>query len=55
MVHIIKNFDEISTQYKAIFCDLWGCIHNGKESFANSLKALLKYKKNGGVVIFSTN
>ena len=55
MAHIIKNFDEISTQYKAIFCDLWGCIHNGKESFTNSLKALLKYKKNGGVVILLTN
>ena len=55
MTNILNNFAEISNQYKSVFCDLWGCLHNGKESFQKSLDALLEFKKNGGVVILLTN
>ena len=55
MINIISKFNQISTRYKSVFCDLWGCLHNGKESFDDSLKALLSFKKNGGIVILLTN
>lgn len=55
MVQIINNFSEIAQHYKAIFCDLWGCLHNGKKSFTKSLEALRSYKSNGGYVILLTN
>lgn len=55
MINIISDFTKISSQYKSVFCDLWGCLHNGKESFQQSLKALASFKNNGGVVILLTN
>ena len=55
MGNIIKNFNQIAHNYKAIFCDLWGCIHNGRESFKEGLEALLKFRNSGGYVILVTN
>ena len=55
MGRIIKNFNQIAHNYKAIFCDLWGCIHNGRESFKAGLEALLKFRNSGGYVILVTN
>ncbi|MGY9053287.1 MAG: TIGR01459 family HAD-type hydrolase, partial [Rhodobacterales bacterium] len=33
MTNIIENLSEISTNYDAVFCDLWGCLHNGVEPY----------------------
>ena len=55
MENIIKNFNQIAHNYRAIFCDLWGCIHNGRESFQESLEALLQFRNTGGRVILVTN
>ena len=55
MTNIVSSFEQISNRYKSVFCDLWGCLHNGKESFHKSLEALLNFKENGGVVILLTN
>ena len=55
MVKIINDFQVISSKYEAVFCDLWGCIHNGKESFKDSIKALLRFRNRGGKVILLTN
>lgn len=55
MVKIINEFNQISARYKSVLCDLWGCLHNGKESFEKALETLLSFKENGGVVILLTN
>jgi len=55
MGNIIKNFNQVAHNYKAIFCDLWGCIHNGRESFKEGLEALLQFRNKGGYVILVTN
>ena len=55
MVKIIDRFSEISNDYRALFCDLWGCIHNGQQSFKKALDALFNFRKNGGYVILLTN
>ena len=55
MGRIINKFEEISYNYKAIFCDLWGCLHNGREKFFDGVEALMTFKKRGGIVILLTN
>ena len=55
MIHTIECFAEIAQKYKAIFCDLWGCLHNGKESFQKALEALYDFRRAGGYVLLLTN
>ena len=55
MTNIIASFSEISDKYNAVICDLWGCLHNGVESFPEALKALEKFKASKGKVVLVTN
>jgi HAD superfamily hydrolase (TIGR01459 family) len=55
MTRIIENFDEISANYDAVFCDLWGCLHNGKRPFVDAVRALSKFRDGGGLVLLLTN
>ena len=55
MKNIINKLSEISTNYDAIFCDLWGCLHNGIEPFEEAIFALESYTKSGGIVHLLTN
>lgn len=55
MTRLIKSLTEISTNYDALFVDLWGCVHNGIEAFPDAVKALQDYRKTGGKVILVTN
>ena len=55
MTNVIANFSEISDKYNAVICDLWGCLHNGLESFPESLKALEKFKSSYGKIVLVTN
>ena len=52
---MIRTFSEISDQYTAIICDLWGCLHDGVKSFPKALKALEDFKATDGKVILVTN
>ncbi|MEX3014399.1 TIGR01459 family HAD-type hydrolase [Gymnodinialimonas hymeniacidonis] len=55
MTRIIENLAEISGMYDAVFCDLWGCVHNGVEPFAEAVEALRAFKTQGGTVLLLTN
>jgi HAD superfamily hydrolase (TIGR01459 family) len=55
MTRLIQNLSEISTNYDALFVDLWGCVHNGIEAFPEAVKALQDYREGGGIVILVTN
>ncbi len=55
MTQIIENLAEISGRYDAVFCDLWGCLHNGKTPFPTAVAALQAYRAQGGVVLLLTN
>lgn len=55
MVRIIDRLDEISGEYEALFCDLWGCLHDGVRAFPGAVDALARYKATGGAVILMTN
>ena len=55
MTKIITSFAEISGNYDAVLCDLWGCLHNGKTPFPAAVSALQSYRTGGGKVILLTN
>ena len=55
MTRIIESLAEISRDYDALFCDLWGCVHDGLRAFPAAVAALQAYKAQGGTVVLVTN
>ncbi|MEM7321304.1 MAG: TIGR01459 family HAD-type hydrolase, partial [Pseudomonadota bacterium] len=55
MTQIITHLSEISGRYRALFVDLWGCVHNGVTAFPEAVKALQAYRATGGLVVLVTN
>lgn len=55
MTRIITALSEISSNYDALFVDLWGCVHNGVTAIPSAVAALQAYRKTGGIVILVTN
>ncbi|MGR3661946.1 MAG: TIGR01459 family HAD-type hydrolase [Paracoccaceae bacterium] len=55
MTELITNLSDISKRYDAIFCDLWGCLHDGVEPFSEAVAALQKFRSSGGIVVLMTN
>jgi HAD superfamily hydrolase (TIGR01459 family) len=55
MTEIIANLSQISDRYDAIFCDLWGCLHNGVAPYPEAVAALQAFRAKGGRVIMLTN
>jgi len=55
MTQIIDTLDQVSGRYRALFVDLWGCLHNGREAFPDAVAALQRYKAGGGAVVLLTN
>ncbi|APG47761.1 TIGR01459 family HAD-type hydrolase [Phaeobacter porticola] len=55
MTQIISSLAEVSNQYKALFVDLWGCVHNGITAYPEAVSALQEYRATGGIVVLLTN
>lgn len=55
MTQLIRNLAEISAQYDVLYCDLWGCLHNGVTPFAGAISALEGFRMRGGKVVLMTN
>ena len=55
MTQIIHALSEISDRYKALFVDLWGCMHNGITAYPEAVAALKEYRTKGGFVALVTN
>lgn len=55
MTRIIQNLAEISSRYKALYVDLWGCVHNGIAAHPEAVAALQAYRATGGKVVMLTN
>jgi HAD superfamily hydrolase (TIGR01459 family) len=54
-MRFISSLSEILPGYKAIFCDVWGVIHNGEWSFPHAADALGKARDAGVAVVLVTN
>ena len=55
MTQIITSLSDISDRYDVLFCDLWGCLHNGHTPFDAAVEALRAFKAKGGTVLLLTN
>jgi HAD superfamily hydrolase (TIGR01459 family) len=55
MTEIIRSLADLSGRYDAVFCDLWGCLHNGKTAFPAAVSALQSFRTAGGKVVLLTN
>jgi HAD superfamily hydrolase (TIGR01459 family) len=55
MTEIIRSLADLSGRYDAVFCDLWGCLHNGQTAFPAAVAALQGFRKGGGKVVLLTN
>ena len=55
MTRIIDNLAEIGGAYEVLFCDLWGCVHNGIEAYPAAISALQAFRRTGGKVALLTN
>ncbi len=55
MTPITPALADIAPRYGALFCDLWGCVHNGVTAFPAAVAALQGFRAQGGRVILVTN
>jgi HAD superfamily hydrolase (TIGR01459 family) len=52
---LIAGLAQIADRYDAVLCDVWGVIHNGRESFADACTALTKFQETRGPVVLISN
>ena len=55
MTRIIATLEEIGPGYTVLYCDLWGCLHDGVRAFPAAVAALERFKAGGGAVALLTN
>jgi HAD superfamily hydrolase (TIGR01459 family) len=55
VVEIIERFAPLARDYDALFCDVWGVVHNGIVAYAPACEALARFRAGGGTVILITN
>ncbi len=55
MTQILTALTDVSDRYDALFCDLWGCLHNGIRPFPEAVAALRAFREKGGIVVLLTN
>jgi len=52
---VIAGLSGIADHYDAILCDVWGVIHNGRESFPEACEALTRFGESRGPVVLISN
>ena len=55
MTEILRSLADLTGRYDAVFCDLWGCLHNGKAAYPAAVSALQGFRASGGKVVLLTN
>lgn len=51
----IRSLDEVLSGYDALFCDVWGVVHDGVASHPAAVAALTAARRAGKKVVFLTN
>src|SRR4051794_33708968 len=51
----IHGLSELAAHYDVLLCDVWGVIHNGRESFPAARAALARFRAEVGPVILISN
>ena len=55
MPKMIETLDDVVGGYSALFCDVWGVIHNGIDVFEGAVAALRRAREKGVAVVLITN
>ena len=55
MTQIIQALEEAGADYRVLYCDLWGCLHDGVAAFPGAVAALERFRARGGAVVLVTN
>jgi HAD superfamily hydrolase (TIGR01459 family) len=58
MTHLpetIASLAELKGRYAALFCDVWGVVHNGEAAFSKAAHALAEARGSGIAVVLLTN
>ncbi len=55
MTRIVSALADITNDYDALYCDLWGCLHDGVQAMPEAIAALEAYRARGGMVVLLTN
>ena len=53
--HAIVGLSEIAADYDILLCDVWGVIHNGRESWPSACDALSRFNRENGHVVLISN
>jgi HAD superfamily hydrolase (TIGR01459 family) len=51
----IAGLSELAPRYDALLCDVWGVIHNGRDSFPAATAALARFRAEVGPVVLISN
>ena len=51
----IADLAQLALRYDVLLCDVWGVIHNGRESFPAACAALARFKAERGPVVLISN
>lgn len=54
-LELVENLDAVAEPYSAIFCDVWGVVHNGVLAFPHASAALARMRRAGKAVVLVTN
>ena len=52
---LLNGLADIAGQYDAVFCDIWGVLHNGRQHFPPAYEAMRRFKAERGPVILISN
>jgi len=55
MLSLPAGLSQLADQYDALLCDVWGVIHNGRESFPAACAALARWRAEVGPVVLISN
>lgn len=51
----LPNLSVVAGDYDILLCDVWGVIHNGRESWPTACEALTRFNQAGGHVVLISN
>jgi HAD superfamily hydrolase (TIGR01459 family) len=52
---LLSGLADVAPLYRALFCDVWGVVHDGASVYRPATEALTRFRDGGGRVIFLTN
>ncbi len=55
MFTALTSLDDLRASYDAVFCDVWGVVHNGRTRYAPACDALQRFRETGGVCVLVSN